>query len=49
MNIAIWLEANSTDPRAIRIMKANARPLTTNNNLGKLIGELMRELEKEAA
>jgi len=40
-----FCNANQTDPRVVRIVKAMGRPLSIHGNLGKLIGELMREME----
>jgi hypothetical protein len=40
-----FVEANPTDKRVVKIMAAMNRSLSLNGNVGKLIGELMRELD----
>ena len=49
-----YFAANPTDPRVIRILKLNAKPLSqgnmrTWNELGRLIGTLLREIDEKTA
>ena len=44
-NLETFMIANPADPRVVRINKIAALPLAFNSKLGRLIGELMRELE----
>lgn len=39
-----FCETNPTDRRVIRLMKLLNKPMSLNGNLGKLIGELSREV-----
>jgi hypothetical protein len=40
-----FCQSNPTDRRVIRLVKLLDEPMSINGNLGKLIGELSREVE----
>lgn len=44
-NLIKFIETNPSDPRVVRIMKLANKPLSLNGKLGRLMGELSRELE----
>ncbi len=45
-NLEKFCNANPTDKRVVRLMKAMSKSLAPQNNIGRLLGELMREADE---
>jgi hypothetical protein len=43
-----FIEENPSDPRVVRILKLADQPLTPEGKLGRLIGELARDVDARA-